>query len=579
MAWNAAHWTITRADGNVRYIGPNHVTGGSYVTVIDFHRELQAFADDASSAGDDELDITDENPSARSTDNIVTLLGNYNIDQTASEHIYDGSIVQGGGDDIWDGIVNYGNSSILFQLLQNGAVSDSSTAWWNDNGGAEAGGLNADATQGISHRFMIKTRTTAADVDGRRLIGLARTFGNTYAEFSINGTARGNNVLALVDADDLNNNTVVGTVAGWTSITNTTEGYANIDVDSSGADEFYYSEWNTNQPTRTINEFYERMKWLTEDSTTPETTYGLAGNLFRGITHQIAVDTITSGPLNAFEELTWDGGASSAQMFATDSVAAPTTIWIQLLTGILPTDGETLTGGTSSATVDVNVTITPRTLSVPFMGVSTGSAIIGAYGFGVEAADLTDADKVFDLTNTQYSPPIIPRFTVGGLTSGEDRVMVAPWDGVTNDAEGFPAIEKDQLILTTDLIGATETAVVVTTAIPTDTPAAGTIRVQLDTGFLRYIAYTSWTGSTFTTASTDWTDPDDATGAAEVFISYLDVTATGTTEFFDAVYKGTDSDLVVIVRDGGGSPIKQFIQAAVFSATDTTVSAIHTVDT
>ena len=60
---------------------------------------------------------------------------------------------------------------------------------------------------------------------GRRLIGTSRrlndSVGNTFSEFKINGTARGNNVLALTNADDLNNTTVEGTVSGWTTITNT----------------------------------------------------------------------------------------------------------------------------------------------------------------------------------------------------------------------------------------------------------------------------------------------------------------------------------------------------------------------
>ena len=106
MAFTATDWSIDRATGNIRYIGDDH--GGaspSYATVIEFHRALQDFADDASSAGDDELDITDENPSARSTDNIITLLGSYNIDDTASEHLYDGSIIQASGATIYDGIV------------------------------------------------------------------------------------------------------------------------------------------------------------------------------------------------------------------------------------------------------------------------------------------------------------------------------------------------------------------------------------------------------------------------------------------------------------------------------------------
>ena len=122
MAIVPADWTVTRSTGDIRYIGGDHGASPTYATVIEFHRWLQDLADDAVSSGDDELDITDNDPSARSTDNIITLLGNYNIDDNAAEHLYDGSIIQNSGDDIYDGIVNFGNSDVQIQLIQNGAV-------------------------------------------------------------------------------------------------------------------------------------------------------------------------------------------------------------------------------------------------------------------------------------------------------------------------------------------------------------------------------------------------------------------------------------------------------------------------
>src|SRR5210317_560430 len=106
MAFEATDWSIDRQTGNIRYIGDAH--GGaspSYATVIELHRALQAFADDLTSSGDDELDITDETPSERSTDNIITLINGYNIDDTAAEHIYDGSVTQDGGATKYQGLV------------------------------------------------------------------------------------------------------------------------------------------------------------------------------------------------------------------------------------------------------------------------------------------------------------------------------------------------------------------------------------------------------------------------------------------------------------------------------------------
>ena len=539
-------------NGDIRW-----ASGGNH-TIIAFHRWIGDLMDDAQATGNDILDITSATADERSTDNFITLNSPYNIDDTASEHLYDGSLVQENGDTIYDGIVNFGTAGIYIDVIQDGALL---TNFWTT-------GLNADAGQGISHRVLIKTRTAAADIDGRRLLGTAREFNNTYAEFSINGTARGNNVLALSHATDLNNPTAVGTVATWTGITNT-EGYRLLDVNADTTDEAYYSEWNTNQPTRTINEFYERMKWLTRRGT-GSTLYGVNGDLFRGITHEIDVDNILSGPLNAVEELTWTEATvvSSGIMVATDSVSAPTKVWVQLTTGIVPTDGTTLTGTTSSATVDMDITIVARTLSVPFVGASTGTAIRGAYGLGIEPADLTAADQVTDLTDTLITPPNNVTFTVFGVVSTEDRILT------TNNNGGIP--DKAQLTLLTDLNGAGETAVVCTASIPIDTPATGTIRIELNSGIERRIAYLSYTSATFTIASTSFV-ADPATNPKNVYVTYIDLTATATSEGFTTIYNA-DRTLFVRVRDGGGTPIKTFETTGVMGTAGGSVTAIRTPD-
>lgn len=571
MAFEVTDWTINRTTGAIRYVGDDH--GGaspSYATVIEFHRALQDFADDASSAGDDELDITDINPSNRSTDNIITLLGNYNIDANASEHLFDGSIIQNAGADIYDGIVNFGNSDVQIQIIQDGAVL--ADDWWNFGGG----GLNGNIAAGISHRFMLPVRVAAADVDRRRLLGISRRFGFTYSEFPINGTARGNNVLALSDATDLNNETAEATVATWTTITNVTEGYVGLDVNNDGTPEFYYSEWD--KGAFEVNDFFERMKWLTRDGST-STLYGLNGELFRGITHEIAVDTASVTAFSAFEPVDWVTG--TGQMLAIDDVDSPTTMWIQLLTGSTPVDGDIITGGTSAATCVVNVSVIDRSslISTPFVGASTGSALIGSYGLGLEVTDLTAADKVFDLTNVQITPPNLVTFNVNGLVSGEDRVLVGPWDGVAADAEGNPEIDLNQLTLSTALTVDNVTAVVVTTAIPADTPAVGFIRVQDDAGFYRRLQYSSWSSSTFTIITTDGQEDFAAVNATatNVWIAYIDVLASGPSASFTSVYQA-NRDLIVKVRDGGGTPIKEFISSAVLGSSGGSITAIRTAD-
>jgi hypothetical protein len=54
-----------------------------------------------------------------------------------------------------------------------------------------AKGVNEDLTQGITHRFMVKTKYHDAAIDEFKLIGTTRGFHRSYSEFKINATGRG----------------------------------------------------------------------------------------------------------------------------------------------------------------------------------------------------------------------------------------------------------------------------------------------------------------------------------------------------------------------------------------------------
>lgn len=658
MAIVITDWTVTRATKVVAYIGHDHTgVNPSYSSVIDLHRWLQGLADDAVASGDDELDITNTDPSRRSTDNIITLINGYTITNTEAEHLYDGSIIQDGNNDIWDGIVNFGNIGVLIQIHQDGAVL--SDDWWNYSlGGTHTGaadqttvltdsalstalsnrglttdslvgctiynttdgssgiitsnttgtitvadglfggtdndfdngdvykvglGLNFNTTSGISHRFLLPVKTGGTDIDNRKVLGTNRRFGFTYGSFPINATSRGNNVLALSDSADLNNTTDEDTVSGWTTITNVTPGYVLLDVDNDTTNEAYYSEWN--KDSYSINQFYERMKYLTRDGSA-ETLYGLNGELFRGITHQVAITDLTTGNWNEPELLSWGSGgtAGTGELIAIDSETSgsATVLWMQLLTGVVPS-ANTITGATNGATGTAG-TVTSRTTSKPFIGQSTGSALIGAYGVGLETADLTSADKVTDLSGDVVFPPNNVQNTVAGLATGEDRVLVGPWDGSTTDVNGDPAITKTQLSLDVTLNTANITQVEITETIPSDTPPAGYIRVTDNNGFERRLHYNNWENGTpnrfYNIDTTDGNEDFDtvaATAANDVWIAYIDVLASGTTATFTSVQSGS-RNLVAIVRDGGGSPIKQFISAWSQSSAPQTLTAIRTTD-
>lgn len=685
MAIVAGDWTIDRSTKKIAYTGNDHGGSPTYATVIQFHRWLQDLADDAvaTASSGDELDITNTDPSRRSTDNIITLINGYTLDETAgtpaSEHLYDGTIIQAAGDTIFDGFVNFGNPGVVIQVLQDGAVITDD--WWNLAGGV---GANADAGQGISHRWMIKVREDGVDIDGRRLIGTTRVMDTTtgvdhftFGEFKINGTARGNNVFALTNADDLNNSTGQDVIAAWADFTNTPEGLNLIDINDNGTPEEYYSKWDTSG-THAQNDYYEYTKWLTRDGSA-STVYGINGEAFRGITHNLAwsgdtgtqpvdkdlvvfgtniVFTGGSGSFLEGEAITdaagtplWKGriiavddntGSGSlivaietggvvtgAETFTTISGGAGTVsgtptavtgggtflclavdddtgagnLYVQVMKGIISPGAATLYNAqTDVETIDIANTLTQsgsaveRTISTPFIGVSTGSNIIGAYGIGFEVDQINDSDVLTAFDGNQYSRPNLVTNTVGGLTfAGDvDQVIVAPWNGSAKDINDDPVIRKEQMAINATYTSVDQGTILIGHAngdeatIPTDTPSAGTLRVLDDDGFERQLVYSSWTGSTFTIdngASGINNDFDGGAGSGTyqattgnlAYVTYLDESATAATATFQGTYN-TDRDLVALVRNGGSAPIKQFIAEWTFKSTNQTLNAIRTTD-
>jgi len=540
-------------NGDIRYTG-----GGANYTVLELHRFLQDLADDSSASGDDLLDITNTNPSSRSTDQIIALNTPYNIDDTAAEHIYAGSITQADGDVVYSGLqvigsVNSGSTQL--QIVQNGVLI---TNYWTT-------GINTQ--DGDLLRILVKSRTAGADIDGKRIRVQARELGDTYAEFEVT-LGQGQSVAAISTQQDLNNQTAAGTISGWNTITNV-EGYQLIDLSNGNGAQPYYSQWN--KGTQSLNDLYERTKWIQRRGTA-QTIHGINGELFRGITHSFAYNNESGGPFQEDELLSWGTGVTSGTglLLALDDNGTTGNMYFQLLTGIAPTGGLTITGSTSSATCDVDGSVTSRTVSTAFLGTSTGTNIIGTYGIGIEAADISASDILFDLNNTQQVPPNNQSFTVSNLVTGEDRVLVGPNNGADE-------IEYDQLTLNTTLSGAAETSVVVTASIPTDTPPAGTIRVQTDSGVYKLVNYTSYTGTVFTINATDFST-DNATSTNNVFVTYIDSTASATSESYSAVYS-MDRSLVVKVRNGTGTiKIVPFKTPATFGSAGGSVSTIRTTD-
>ena len=272
-----------------------HVANTNLYTVLDLHRFLQDNADNASAAtSDDLINITSDDPSARATDQIITLLGTYNIDDTAAEFLYGGSVRQGSGatEVLYSGVQVVGtvnDPDTQIQVIQNNA--EVTNFWGNASTGNQSAGT-------VLNRFLIKSRDAGRDIDARQIRVQAREYrddtasSDTYAEFSVT-LGEGESVAAIFTNNDLNNDTSRATVDAYNKHDNT-EGYQLIDISGDTTDEDYYSQWEitgtgTDPTSPTLKSLYEYTKAITARGSTTQ-VYGMDGQLFRGITHSVVFD-------------------------------------------------------------------------------------------------------------------------------------------------------------------------------------------------------------------------------------------------------------------------------------------------
>ena len=549
-----------QADKDIR-----HVSGTATYTVLELHRWLQSLAYQASATGDDLVDINSLNPSNKSTATTIELVNGHNISDAELPYLYGGSIEQAGGDTLYSSVAVYGSLAAgNIEIIQNNALI---TDIWTGN-------ENADPTNNIILRTMIKTRASGADIDGKRIRVQSRTFGYKYNE-SLTTLGEGEGVAFIETTTDLNNQTASGTVGAWT-ITNT-EGYQGLDVDNNAANEYYYSQWDPG--TQSINDLYEYAKYIQRDGTAA-TIHGLNGSLFRGITHSFAYSSEASGPFVEDATVSWGTGATAGTgiILALLDSGTTGTIWIQHVTGAAPVAALTATSGATTATIG---TVTARTIDKnSFVGQSTGSALIGAFGIGVKPSELSASDVLTDLSGNTVTPPNNVTYTVAGLVVG-DRVLLTNYDGSTVDDDGLPVVHYSQFATSGTLSGAAVTAVVISTTIPADTPASGVIKVVNDEGYHIRLPYSSWATSTFTlTSSYNFSGSgvnDSVTTGNNCYLAYIDEAASGSTVSFTTVYNA-DRDLAIFVRDGGATPIKPFATTGTLGSAGGSATAIRTSD-
>ncbi len=279
-------------------------------------------------------------------------------------------------------------------------------------------------------------------------------------------------------------------------------------------------------------------------------------------------DTITGESSSATAAVTDGPGVTINSSFGLGLLIAfddtGDNIYYQTLAGLDPVNNQEVRGLTSGATCLINGAVATRTINNQFIGNYTGTNFQTNFGIGIDPSDAILGDQNNNLLGVTQGVPNNQSGVVSGLVIG-DRLEIYPWDGVTVDLNGQAVPDFDQLSLSTTLNGAAETSVVVA-SIPDNTPSTGWLRITLDSGVRRLVAYTSFSGSTFTIPATDFTG-GIATSGNDVMIGYIAKDATGTQESYTAIYGGTPNDVVVIVRRGDNQPIVPARATPTFGAT------------
>jgi hypothetical protein len=542
--------TITDAETELLDHGAvNGVLHDRTYTPLHLHRFLGDLGDDEVAEGDDLYDITDTDASARSTDTIITLQGNYNVDQTLIEHMYGGSIDEQDGTR-WSGLAisltvnNPDTNPIVIQDDGTGEDAIVTNRWKN--------AYNPDALKG-QVRILIKTVDAGTEINGSRVRVRIMHYGDT--SFLADATlGTGETGVSLFSSSDLNNQTAEATIAALlvSDPPTAVENYQEFDyLNGNGLRPFHLSY--DIDPDVSRGDFYEQTKYIASNGS-GETIYGRAAELFVGadlnfdFTGNDGTPGYTEGEILSF------AGGAKAMLLACDTPAGATgTMWCQLLSGTASQVSGAITGGTSSensASVTTS-TIETRTINTHYLGQYTGTGFITNFGIAFVVADGTKNDKFADLLGAVQAPPNNVTFTLGGLAANEDYIIGAENDGA--GAFNFNQFKLDGVhaglgTVTIGGAGGDEAT------IPSDTPTSGTIRVLRADGKYERLPYSSWSGVTFTLDGVTCTAAD----LANCFISYIDTLASGTSESFSYIYSvgNGDRDFVFRARDGKASPTK-----------------------
>jgi hypothetical protein len=455
------------------------------------------------------------------------------------------------GESIWSNVFTLGSlvSATTIDIYQNDTQI---SPWWS------TGHID----------ILVKVKESGTENDGGNLTVLARTYGSLYDHFVIDASA-GRNPIPLAAFTDGNNQTSLGTVAGYAGITFT---FGHTSKDSGNGNGLRPYDVIIECNNHSLQHIYEYLKYVTRTGSST-TLNGVNGEFYTAVGDvRFDYDNEASGPFVEGERINGTSGAYGYLVSLIDSGTTGTLVLRNVHGTFI--DNMNLSGVTSGATAQVfgGVTAISPQKQAPF-GSFAGGQFFGAQGVWLDNVATADTNnyQLIDSTGTTQAPATGIVLKVTGLAVG-DRVSMFR---TTGDNE---IVDKSVYTSHASSNTSGSSTFIVQETISADTPTlGGTIRVvhRDAAGAIleeHTYTYTSWTGSTFTlsdTLSISYSADDTA------FVPYIDIEAISTSTQVAVTYPGSNRYVVTSVRKKGIIP---FTVKGVVESTGLTVTAIRTTD-
>lgn len=258
-----------------------------------------------------------------------------------------------------------------------------------------------------------------------------------------------------------------------------------------------------------------------------------------------------------------------ALLIALDDGGTTGNLYMQQLTGLVPSDNQTVFGSTSLQTADVNGSASTRVINNQYVGVFTGTNFQTNFGIAIDPSDAIAGDVFPDLLGVSQNPPNNQQGQVTGVEANM-FITALPWDGTTLDPVGDPEPNFDEMGLTATVSSGSTTVVVGASNIPDNTPSAGFLLVERDSdaeyALLEYTSFDNSTG-TFTLGGTTPTAGIAAAISNNAMRALIYQVAGATSISYTAVVGVSEQVYITARRGGTATPIQVAKATATFGAT------------